>query len=270
MSRSQGIRMFGLGVLVLLATVLEAARPAARLHAQQTHVTVAGTVRDAVTNLPVAGARVSAEPTGPEAASDSSGSFRLRLPAGRHFVTAQALGYTAARHVIDAADGLVVTIILQPDPLALPDVDVASRARRDPRLAGFWERRERGLGTFLTREEIERYRATHIVDVFRQMPGFRVERLDAIGEGHVVTLARHAATARGVCPAMVYLDGSEYRMTESGLNEIHADHIEAIEVYSGPARLPPQFARPGRGTNRPGEVNARPQCGVIILWTRAR
>ena len=57
---------------------------------------VHGVIRDANDGLPVAGATVTAEPSGRSATTDADGAYELRLVPGRYELTADSSGYTAA------------------------------------------------------------------------------------------------------------------------------------------------------------------------------
>jgi hypothetical protein len=225
---------------------------------------LAGRVVDAVTNQPVAGAEVRLDADAAIAVASDSGTFAMRdVRPGSHAVNVSAHGYIAWRGTVDLVAGVTtrLDIALQPDPVVLPELDVEARARHDPRLMGFWERRERGSGYYFTRTEIERERPARIVDLFRTVPGARVARTNAMGEGHVVSFGRAPGGASNICPAVVYLNGRIHPLSEMGLDEIRPEDIEAIEAYPGSARLPAEFNQTRRGS---------PACGVIVLWLRMR
>jgi hypothetical protein len=234
---------------------------------------IAGRVVDAVTNQPVAGAEIRLDAGPTVAVATDSGTFVLHdVPPGSHAVEVSAQGYLTWRGSVELAADVTtrLEIALQPDPVVLPEIDVEARARLDPRLVGFWERRERGSGYYFTRGEIERERPARIADLFRKVPGARVARTSAMGEGHVVSFGRAPGGASNICPAVVYLDGRIYPLNETGMDEIRPEEIEAIEAYPGAARLPPQFNQSRSSPSRPGQLQGNPVCGVIVLWTRRR
>ena len=63
---------------------------------------------------------------------------------------------------------------------------------------------------------------------------------------------RASHTIGGPCAARVFVNG----LNVDHVPRMHPDNIEAIEVYRGPAEVPPQFG------------GAQSACGVIVLWTR--
>ena len=140
---------------------------------------------------------------------------------------------------------------------ALAPVVVAEKANR---LSGFEERRLRGFGAFMTREEIERRGATTPIELLRGMPGVIVRR----GAGQDVPISTRGTTAIGEggvselsygCRMAVYIDGvlfsGEYLATA-----IRPSEIDGIEVYAGAAEIPAQF--------KPGNNG----CGAILIWSR--
>jgi outer membrane receptor for ferrienterochelin and colicin len=131
---------------------------------------------------------------------------------------------------------------------ALPEVRV--RERRDSLsqlyLADFWERRARGFGTFVTRDEIERLGATDFVQLLRHYPSVRV------------TSSRGQQDVRfnrgGDCPPQYWVDGMP--LERASARDFTPYNVEAVELYPGSATIPGRFAR-GPGA-----------CGAIVIWTR--
>ena len=62
------------------------------------------------------------------------------------------------------------------------------------------------------------------------------------------------------CKPPIYIDG--FRQVEMSFPEldvlVHPDQIEAIEVYTSPIGVPPEFMQGYDAT-----------CGVVVVWTRA-
>ena len=48
----------------------------------------------------------------------------------------------------------------------------------------------------------------------------------------------------------------EGTLAAEAVNLVHPQHIQAIEIYSGPGNTPGQY------------LNSRSRCGVILIWTR--
>jgi TonB-dependent Receptor Plug Domain len=171
------------------------------------------------------------------------------------YLYAGRLGYhmlTAAVQDLPA-DCTAWTIVLEPNPVALPELPVEVSRSRSLDRVGFYSRQRIGLGTFITRDILEdRYRtASRAGDVLQQIPG--VFRVDQGNNETVVHLRPDPSFTNRACAAAIYVDGL---FNQKSLPRLPAQDIEAIEVYRGPAEVPAQY----------GGVNAA--CGVVLIWTR--
>src|SRR5881394_2345521 len=102
-----------------LALVLLVARPAA--------AQIAGTVRDAASGQPIAGAQVTATDLDRATLTDSSGRYRLDgIPAGPHHLGIRLIGYAPHwLHVLVPREGEIeIDVALQPAPLPLRALEV--------------------------------------------------------------------------------------------------------------------------------------------------
>lgn len=212
-----------------------------------------GTVLSRQTGEPVGGAQVMIPSQDRRTLTDENGRFRLdSLSPGRHEVKVRYLGYTTnprsvelrLRHATRAELWLERTV------LAVEDLEVeVDRPRVDP-MAGFKRRREDGLGLFLDRGDIEERNPATTSDLFRSLAGVSVEP-NRLGVAEV-TVRRFG----GRCRPTVYVDG----VLTSGMMRVDyvvPEAIIGIEVYRGPAEVPPQFNKP-----------TRQGCGTILIWTR--
>jgi hypothetical protein len=123
-------------------------------------------------------------------------------------------------------------------------------ARSHKLLAGFWERRSRGFGYFLTRDEIEKRDAHEFADLARMAPSVSVGTRNG---RHVIRFNRGGVRD---CPPQYIVDGM--RIENGSPDEFTPQDVEAIELYSGPATIPPQFAP---------RFNSY-TCGAVVIWTR--
>jgi hypothetical protein len=122
---------------------------------------------------------------------------------------------------------------------------------------GFYDRQRRGLGAFMTRDQIAQLNAYHATDIFRWMRGFMVI---PSGPSNIVVTTRGPG-GFGSCLPQVYLDGNRMFMRGArdqadALEAIPIDNIEAVEAYQGAASIPAEY-------NATGSV-----CGVLLIWTR--
>jgi hypothetical protein len=126
-------------------------------------------------------------------------------------------------------------------------VTVNAPVPMERRYADFERRMKTGRGQYLTREQIEKAGFNRLTDAMRQVRGAIVEC--GGGAGCFIRMAR---APRGCLPEYI-VDGVENN--SFGLNTPILD-IEGIEVYTGAADVPGEFA--GRNAG----------CGVIVIWTR--
>jgi Carboxypeptidase regulatory-like domain len=118
----------GLGALLV-------AVPHGMLHAQN-EAGLRGTVLDAATAGPVAGARVTLSPGGRSGVADTAGQYVIReIRPGRYRVTVRAGGYaeeTRDSVMLSGGQTVILDIVLRPD--AVPLQQIVVEARRDPLL----------------------------------------------------------------------------------------------------------------------------------------
>lgn len=129
----------------------------------------------------------------------------------------------------------------------------ASLARRYKDLEGFYRRRAKGYGTYITRDDIEARHTNTLSDMFRDLPGVRLVRAGTARQGVRFDLSNAKATD---CPPQYWVDGR--RVTNTDIDDYPATDVEAMEVYNGPASTPLEFA----------QTASRYTCGTIVIWTR--
>jgi TonB family protein len=216
--------------------------------------TLRGVVRDSA-GARIAHAQVSADGRAPTI-TGTDGSFRIdNLDGAETLLQVRRIGFhPATRRVSLAGDGSTeVTVILATLAQELSPVVVSARV--EPvvqRLAGFFERKGRGQGYYVTREQIERTGNSQLTDVLRTfVPSARVQPTRGV--------QRNTIRLRGAnCPPLVWIDGVAYVAGEFDVDNIAPWTVSGVEVYSGPASVPLEF-RSVRGLDR---------CGVIVIWSR--
>ncbi len=240
----------------------------APLAAQAAFATLKGVVTDAVTQQPVNGARVVIAATGRYATTDSLGVFELReIPSGviRFFFTAP--GYPRTSVVLALAKGETMVQRFELESIAaeaaatgsaagdsaagrvqrLPATEVIGEASRGVRYEDFERRLKTGRGQYVTREVIEERAYNNLSDAVRGLRGVAIECGGSRG-----CLIRMARSLPGCYPQYV-VDGRPDNFF--GPNVAVRD-IEGIEVYTGAADVPGEFAGTDAG------------CGVVVIWTR--
>jgi hypothetical protein len=178
--------------------------------------------------------------------SDVNGSFALAaLPAGTYTLEARLLGFEPARVGVQLSRDSTtrVTVYVANRIPVLETVTVFGKRRTSP-LTRALHRRERGVGSFFTRADIERQGFLQTTDLLRRVAGVRV--VPSRG-------TQYLALMRGNCLPMLWVDGTKYPRAEDQLQVMPApQEIAIMEVYSGP-ESPTEFAPGG--------------CGAIVIWT---
>lgn len=237
------------GALVAIATLVPAA-----LAAQVQVTTLVGSIRDSAGHaVPDVEVRLNGAL---QSRTDDAGGFRIaRIPVGPTTVGVRRLGFAPASTEVMLRTGRIDSLVFSLTAVAasLPSVLVEDEAMTRSRrlLAGFWERRDRGFGAFITRDEIEAKHARDFVELVRNVPSTTVRTVN----GRPVIRFNRNLGGRD-CPPQYIVDGM--RIEQGSPDEFSPEDVEAIEIYPGPATLPVQFApRPWSYT-----------CGAIVIWTR--
>jgi hypothetical protein len=218
---------------------------------------LSGVVVTAVTDRPLAGAEVSM-PDGPQTRTNERGEWTLvGAPDGTRILEVRAVGYYPERRAVNVVAGEApIRTALSTMPAALDTVKITASRLQVRNLSGFEDRRRSGVGRYLTAEDVARQRPTFTSDLFRFVPGLRVDR-----NGHGETEIR----MRGGCAPVIYLDGN-YMGDLSAVDIdswVRPDEVAGIEIYGGPV-MPPQFS-----TGRSGVGVSHGDCGSIVIWTKS-
>ena len=220
--------------------------------AQSRSLTVRGEVTDS-TGAAVVGAEVSVVGARGPVVSGNDGHFILTgVPLGKTTIAVRRLGFRPVSLDMNlVAEPAFMPIVLSAIPEALSAVTVkARREAYDARLSGFNARKTRGIGYFMTREQIEHTTSSRLIDALRGMPGVRVVNLRG-------SLGRSVTIGGAGCPPLVFLDGFPATAGPMDLDAIELGSLEGIEVYAGASGVPPELIGP-RGPDR---------CGVIAMWS---
>jgi len=241
--------------------------PLASLSAQG--VELRGTVRDPDAR-PVAGVEIRAAES--RGLTDSLGRFVLRGLSGDSVrLEFRGIGYRPLTLTVSLpapVGGL--DLVMQPDRTVLPEIRATARPTKPTKYLGttkydgFFQRQKLGLGTFISREQIERMNAFHTLEILRGIPGINV----SIGNGDPTDAdIRIPRCFGGSSRVTVWIDG-RMQLTRSGdpghqgrdialaeeLARITPSNIEMVEIYRGASQIPGVFNWDG--------------CAVIAIWTR--
>lgn len=213
---------------------------------------VAGVVRTA-DGRPLAGARVSVAGTDVVGTTSPSGAFALAgLPAGTYSLEVKAIGYAPTRVAVNLARSrpasVAVTVADRVNTLASVVVQ-ADQTKLQKDYTGFLERSKRGMGRYLTEDDIQKRAPIQFTDVLRTTPGLHVVPTGGFG---------YTVQGRGNCTPDLYLDGMRIMDGTADIDQlVRPGDVGGVEIYSGGATTPAQFQGAGGGS-----------CGVIAVWTK--
>ncbi|MDF1505815.1 hypothetical protein PYV61_22880, partial [Roseisolibacter sp. H3M3-2] len=203
--------------------------------------------------------------------TDSAGWFAVELTAADlpaagagAALVARALGFAPVAIPADSAAGaLAMTLralaagdgaadVRTTDGRRLDPVRVTARGATASMLAGFERRRRSQLGSYVTREQIDRRRAIGTAELFGLIPGVFVSL-----RGHVTMARGGVGPLLGDCLPDFYVDGAKIFVGDAPIDEVLLpQEVQGIEVYRGVGQTPPEFS------------SAKGGCGVVLLWTR--
>ena len=230
------------GCFVVAAALLPRAGAAQNL-------SVVGIVRDTA-GVPIALAEVTV--MGRTVFSDSLGRFfvlHTLTDSIRMFV--RRMGYESSSFTLSAADAEknTVEVVLQRFATTLAAVTVQEMELRSTTgLRGYDERRRRGLGVFVTRQDIEKRNTRSLIDVLRTQRGVIVT-----GRSRTLRFANYQSKN---CTPEIWLDGQ--RTPSVDLESVSATDVEGVELYQSMASTPPEFHQ--------GSANV--ECGTVVIWTK--
>jgi hypothetical protein len=219
--------------------------------------TIDGVVSD--TNfVPLSGAEIYIFGTRVRVETGESGRFRIRdIPAGQYLVIVRRVGYRPVSGMLEVppTDTLRLSYTLKGLATTLAPV-VVTEHRASLRLAEFEERRRGRVGQFMTEAQIDARNSVFPTELIRTFLSVKMVPGKSSLGGWYAYSARGDKNLRGACPMAVLVD--EVQMpTPFNLDMLPSRHdLAGIEVYAGPAQIPPKFNSYDRG------------CGIILVWTK--
>lgn len=233
-------------------------------------LTLGGTLTDAQSGEPIAGVAVWVNGSfiGETAEDGSLEAQPTEALWGANQLELRRIGYlpqTLRFWVVEPeAEMMFQDFTLQALPILLPEVVVLGErtVMASPRVAGFYRRMRGGLGTFITKQEVEAMNPFVTSDVLRRVPGLVVG-----SSGHLDGVSLQTGRGLGRCTTpIVYLDGQRIDDMQGDLDLdawVRPDEILGIEVYNGPSEIPPEFNRQATGSQQLFGTG----CGAILIWT---
>ncbi len=235
------------------------AAPPARRRAGEGRLS--GVVITAIGGRPIADAHVGIR-DGPQTRANERGEWTLTgAPLGTRTLEVRSVGYYPTRTAVDVVtNGAPVRTALATMKDVLDTVKVVASRLATRNMVEFNERRRSGVGRYLTADDVQRRQPIATSDLFRNMPGLRVDRSEL---GDTQLLMR--GTFDETCVPNVFIDGRHMR----GLSADDVDgwvkpnEIAGIEIYTGP-HVPAQFNAGLTG----GDASGGQSCGSIVIWTK--
>lgn len=257
-------------LLAVAAVAMAMALSATPLAAQKTGV-IAGKVLDDAGN-PLAGADVVASAENARTRSDSAGNFEIKgLDDDSYTVRARHIGFISASLTVDISKGgrAVVKFELKARPAMLDSVVIIANGNcPDRSYVGFLCRRKGGKGVYYTDEDIFDKNVREVGEIFRGLPGFRVElRQTPFGRLPVPLPTRGSMCLNALVNGRVSAPANPIPR--------FADEIIAIEIYTLPSEVPEEYqrfvwGRQGRQTQMmlQDHGSQTERCSLVAYWTR--
>ena len=230
-----------------------------------------GRVVQAADTMGLPGALVEVVGEARSSTANRAGLYRfVGLLPGAHVIRVRLLGYRSVTAAVELQEGRSEQrdISLERMTTTLPEVRIEGQLRRvPPRFGDVYRRMTTANGKFFTREDIDRFNPPDIQSLLMQVPTVRVNfngiQFARCNEGG------NLALSPGGGKVHIYIDGLRMtgRIKMTGVeNQIAAEQrevlrlvlptqVQAIEVYSGVARIPGEFLEDA--------------CAVIAIWTRS-
>jgi hypothetical protein len=127
---------------------------------------------------------------------------------------------------------------------------------------GFFRRQRLGVGTYISREQIERSNAFHTIEILRGIPGVRADIHPVITD-QAVSFARCGQRDPDY-NVTVWIDGQRIypeggsvaspKAVAEMIARISPTGIEMMEIYRGASQIPAEYHTDG--------------CAAVVIWTR--
>jgi len=147
-----------------------------------------------------------------------------------------------------------VTVTMSKPARILDPVVVTATAAEGLERVGFNSRKRTASGTFITSDDVLKRAPNLLSDVFRGVPGIRVE---PVGNEYQIVSARNVM---GGC-VKYFVDGAPWEaMFPGDVDRLYPpQEIAGIEVYPSGSSVPAQFQQAGQSA-----------CSAIVIWSRTR
>jgi len=191
-----------------------------------------------------------------QASTNAEGKFQIRnVPVGEHQLWGGRIGFLPHTSNVSvlAAQVARIDFVLAEAPRGLPDEIIIADPSRG-KMGAFHQRMARGVGSFVTRADIEKRQPASISELLRTLPGVHISQRMA-GEPQPIDMQRsRSSSMQSNCTVQLYVDGQPY--PNGNVDDFPPLSLEGVEVYRSASEIPADF-RTRNAT-----------CGLISLWTR--
>jgi hypothetical protein len=217
-----------------------------------------GTVVDAGSHRPVAGAQVTIAGTELSALTNDRGAFGISgAPGGSRAILVRAVGYAPERRTVEILSDQPASVDVGLTSLKtmLDTMRITARPLYSQDATGFDQRRKSGFGRFFDSTDVAHLHPFEATRLLEEVGGVRLS-------GSGAKLRVFMGTSR-LCEPAIFVDGvSLPDFTGADLNAMVApEEISGMEVYVSAGSAPVQY----KSVRSSG--NAGP-CGSILVWTK--
>ena len=225
-----------------------------------------GTVTDSASGEPLSGVTVIVN-NGQRVVTSTDGQYQLldvewRQPTSQ--IEFRRLGFAPVvlSLQVNSPNGELLLDVSLPQPaIRMAEVVVeGERVSVPARLAGFYERREIGIGEFLTEEDWEDLPTAEVADVLSRQPGV------TLAEWRVLLSRATYSCRRSGVSARVWVDGVS--VSKEFIRRIDIQSVVGIEVYHRIADGPLQYSSAADRISPTAPPQSSSTCGVVLIWTR--
>jgi len=227
---------------------------------------LSGTVVDVESEQPVVGASIALNgDAGPM--TDDVGAFRIpaaEVRWGINILEFRRIGYVpllTELWIAQEETDLDFDIAMVPSAVRMAEVVVeGNRVLVPARLAGFYERREVGIGEFLTEADWEDRADSYVGQVLHRMPGINVAGWRVLVHSVPYNCRRKGISAR------IWVDGVS--VNPEFIQDMNIADVFAMEVYKRIADIPARYNTNADQKFGGGDSVTSAACGVILIWRR--
>lgn len=182
--------------------------------------------------------------------TDGEGRFRLTgVPVGTRQIAVYAVGASPTFVPVDVVPNANASIVIYVEKIpTLAGMTTTEAAVARMAAMEFTERKRLGLG--FIRDSTDLIKFDEFVNVLREARGLNVRFT-----GTAVSVTVSDGTG-GSCVPEVLIDGAQAGVPH--LIDLQPREVAGIEVYARPTQIPIRYQRGG----------IRPQCGMILVWTK--